>query len=363
MKLRIITHHSVHNHGALLQLYALRKVLSKYDSSVCALDYRKNMDFLPKYATEKYNISLRSVPFYLGFMMKKGVRRTLFNIKKRRTLNIFKKKNALVGEYYTRVSDVDAVFIGSDEVFSIESGLNTFFWGIGVPAKFSFAYAGCFGPTTIDFIQEKNAIEYIEAGIKHFNEISVRDMNSRNIICELSNKTPELVCDPVILYGFQRERKSFKRPYKEKYLLVYSYDENMNDEFEYKYICQYAKENKMKVITAGFYHKWCDKCINVCPIELLNWITFADCVVTDTFHGTVMSLIMNVPFAVKIRSNRNKLGFLLEEYEVLDREIHSFSEIPIILSKEMSFENINRIIFSKQELGKAYIDRCIKKIK
>ena len=360
MKIRIITHHAVYNHGAILQLYALSKILLKYDNTVCALNYSKNYDFLPEYAGVKYNISIKSIPFYLKLLRENGLGRTMFNINKRKKLNSFVSNNKLVGEYYSRAEDLDAVFIGSDEVFSIEPGLNPFFWGMGVPSKHVFAYAGCFGPTTIDFIKQKYAMEYIKAGISRFDKISVRDQNSQNIIEALTGDyKPEQVCDPVILYGYANEKKEFKRPISDKYLFVYSYDKNMNDENEWKHIKNYARSKGYKVITAGFYHKWCDKCINVDPIELLNWIAFAECVVTDTFHGTVMSLVMNTPFATKIRDNRNKLEFLLSEYGVLDREILDFSKLDNILSSDMSFNEINNIISMKQRQGLSYIEKCI----
>lgn len=362
MKIRIITHHSVHNHGAVLQLYALKKILSLYDETVCALEYAKNYDFLEENAGIKYNISLKSVPFYIKFLKQKGLKRTLFNIKKRNLLNKFKSKNELVGEYYSHVKNVDAVFVGSDEVFSIEPGLNPFFWGMGVPAKHVFAYAGCFGPTTLDFIKEKNATEYIEAGIRHLEKISVRDKNSKNIIEMLSDKTVEQVCDPVILYGYCKEKENFKRPIKKKYILIYAYDEHMNDYTEWRFIREYAKSKNLKVITVGFYHKWCDKCINVDPIKLLEWIADAECVITDTFHGTVMSLIMNVQFVTKIRGNTNKLLFLLSEYGVEDREIVDFSELEEFFLKRIDYGSVNEIIKEKREQGLAYISSCLQNI-
>ncbi len=362
MKIRIITHHTVHNHGAVLQLYALEHVLYKYDNNVCALEYTKNFDFLDV-DVNKYNISLRSIPYYCGFLVEKGILRTLFNIKKRVILENFKKKKNMVGEYYSKCKNLDAAFIGSDEVFSIEPGLNTVFWGLGVPAKFVFAYAGCFGPTTIDFIKEKKAEEYIEAGIKRFDKISVRDVNSQTIISTLSGILPEQLCDPVILYGFYEEKKKFRRPIKEKYILIYSYDENMNDSNEISSVQCFAQKKGLKIISVGFYHKWCDKNINVDPIELLCWVSFAEYVVTDTFHGTVMSIVMNTPFATKIRGNRNKLGFLLEEYESLDREIIDFINLSEILNKPINFDNVNHIITEKRKKALFYIDSCIKIVK
>lgn len=362
LKIRIITHHAVHNHGAVLQLYALEKVLSKYDPNVCALDYQKNYDFLDENANTKYNISIKSIPYYLGFLRKNGFTKTFFNVKKRGVLESFKRGHAMVGEYYSRCKDLDAVFIGSDEVFSIEPGLNPFFWGMGVPTDNCFAYAGSFGPTTQDFIREKHAVEYIKGGISRFSKITVRDENSRRIIHELSGVLAEQVCDPVILYRFCDERNQFKRPMHEKYLFVYAYDNNMNDSEEVAEILQYAKENSIKVITAGFYHKWCDRSVNVNPLELLCWISFAECVITDTFHGTVMSMVMNTPFATKIRGNRNKLGFLLEEYNCQNREIKDFKELGSLLNTKMSFDEVNRIMSEKQVQGCAYIQACIDSI-
>ena len=48
MKIGIITHHDVHNHGALLQLNALSKELASHGHSAAALSYTKNFDFLDK---------------------------------------------------------------------------------------------------------------------------------------------------------------------------------------------------------------------------------------------------------------------------------------------------------------------------
>lgn len=362
MKIRIITHHAVLNHGALLQLYGLKQVLSKYDSGVCALDYKKNYDFLEDYADLKYNISLKSIPYYMGYLKEKGLGKTIHNIKKKSILDRFSKDEHLVGEYYSRCKDLDVVFIGSDEVFSIEPGLNPFFWGMGVPANYVYAYAGCFGPTDIEFIKQKYAEEYIKAGIKRFNEISVRDLNSQDIIYELSDKKVAQVCDPVILYGYIQEKKTFTRPMKEKYLLVYSYDNNMNDIMENRYILEYAHKIGVKVISVGFYHKWCDKSVNVNPIELLQWVSYAECVVTDTFHGTVISMVMNTPFATKVRGNRHKLGYLLLEYKLEEREINEFSDLQRVFSQKIDFDSLNNIMEKKRKEGLLYIENCLREV-
>lgn len=362
MKIGIITHHNVHNHGAVLQLNALIKVLESMGHTASVLSYTKNYDFLEKNATNKYNISLRSIPYYINYLVKNGLSKTSFNIKKKSILGNFRTDNQLVNGYYSKEKDLDCVFIGSDEVFSIEVGLNTFFWGMGVPCKNVFSYAASFGPTNINFIKEKYAEEFVVAGINRFKEISVRDRNSQDIILKLSGKKVPIVCDPVILYGYEKEVNKLEKPINDNYMLVYSYDKNMNDNKEFEQIIKYARSQNLKVISAGFYHKWCDKNINITPIELVNYIKHAECVITDTFHGTVISIVMNSQFVTKIRGNNNKLGFLLEEYDLLNRRTEDFTDLRAQFEVKIDFKQVGKVVEEKRIEAKKYIRTCLEGI-
>ena len=62
MKIGIITHYDVHNHGALLQLNALIQVLKKeFNAEAKALQYDKNYDFLGVELKAKYVLSFKSI--------------------------------------------------------------------------------------------------------------------------------------------------------------------------------------------------------------------------------------------------------------------------------------------------------------
>ena len=138
MKAGIITHYDVHNHGAQLQLYALSAQLKKYGYDARALTYNKNYDFMELGVENKYNISIRSIPYYLKYLCNKGFSRTFYNFRKKCKLDEFRKKNRLVGEYYSKAKDLDVVVIGSDEIFSIEPGLNPCFCENSSPSLFAF---------------------------------------------------------------------------------------------------------------------------------------------------------------------------------------------------------------------------------
>ena len=356
MKAGIITHYDVHNHGAHLQLYALSSQLKELGYDAQALRYKKNYDFMGHSLDKKYSISLRSIPTYIKYLFQNGVGKTLYNMKKRKLLKALREEKNLVGEYYSEATSLDATVIGSDEIFSIEPGLNPCFFGMGVPCDKVISYAGCFGPTTKDFIKEHNAEEFIEAGFKRIDKISVRDQNSLEIAKEYSNKNVTLVCDPVLLYDFSKEiEKAKEKKIRQKYCVVYSYDKNMNDQETISQIKAYAKKRNLKIYSVGFYHKWCDKSINVSPLEMFEWFTNAEAVFTDTFHGTVVSLVSQAQFFTRVGENKNKLRFLLEQYGVTQRQVSTFEEAEDISKEPLDYEVVNKTVQKTREDSLSYL--------
>lgn len=359
MKIGIITHYDVHNHGAILQLNGLVSFLRNQGHEAFALQFDKNYDFLGIALKSKYDISFKSIPIYLKYAKEKGIKRTLFNIRKRSILNAFKAQNNLVGPYYTETGDLDSVIVGSDEVFALHTGPTPVFFGYAVPSKHVISYAGCFGPTTIKDIDSLHCRAFVTGGLNSMAAVSVRDNNSRDIVKELTGTEPPVVIDPVILYGYKTEIASFKRPLSEKYIVVYAYDEHMNNSEEIAAIKSLAKKLDLKIVSPGFYHSWVDINANVSPTELLQYIRYAEFVVTDTFHGSVTSIICNTPFAAKIRGNSNKLCNLLSEYNLEDRIITSFDNLDTIISTPNDFEEVNNIIEKRRNDSAEFLTNAL----
>lgn len=362
MKFGIVTHYDVHNHGAVLQLTALVKVLASKNIKAKALRFDKNYDFLGVALKQKYDISLKSIGFYLKFLLHKGFGQTLYNVRKRRTLNKFKTQNNLIGEYYTEVKHLDAVIIGSDEVFALHTGPTPIFFGHAAPTDYVFSYAASFGPTTYNDINSKHCLEFVKGGLISMIGVSVRDKNSQDIVLKLTEKAPTIVCDPVILYGYTDEIKQLKQPKLPPYLLVYAYDNRMNDSNEVEKIKNYARRHNLKIVSPGFYHKWCDYNINVDPINLLAYFKYAQCIVTDTFHGSVMSIITHSQFAVKTRDNSNKLVNLLEEYGLTSRISTSLDDLNEKFTSRIDFTVVENEVKNRRKASMEYLDKMIEKV-
>lgn len=368
MKYGIITHYDVHNHGAVLQLNALVKVLK---NNLCidakALRFDKNYDFMGHTMKAKYEISWKSVGIYLNYLKEKGLRCFVFNYNKKRTLERFKRAENLIGDYYTECGNLDGVIIGSDEVFALHTGPTPVFFGHALPSERVFAYGGCFGPTTLNDVDKYHCRALVSSGLKSMCGLGMRDMNSVQIGETLTGMKPELVCDPVILYGYREELSGMARPMSSKYILIYSYDNYLNELYEVEAIKAFARKNGCKVVSPGFYHSWADKNVNADPIELLNWFQHSEFVVTNTFHGCVMSIITGREMAVKLRKgtsnhdNANKLYNLMQEYEITDRQIDDKMQLDEVFRQKVNWEATNQQIKKRRAASMDFLKRMIEK--
>lgn len=360
MKYGIITHYAVHNHGASLQLNALKKVLKQdFNIDAQALQFETNYDFADKSVKDKHQISVRSIGYFLNYIKERGIKIFLFNIQKKRLFDRFNAQEKLIGLHSNLCDPLDAVVIGSDEVFSLFAGPTPEFFGYNLPTKKVFSYAGCFGPTTIEDVKHVHCEDFVRNGLNSMAGLSMRDQNSIAVAREFTGRDAELVVDPVILYGYKEELARQNDPGLPKYLLVYAYESRLNDPKEYQAILDYAHSNGMIVVCPGFFHKWADKNINTDPVELLRYFKYAECVVTDTFHGCVLSIITGRDMAVRLRDNANKLLNLMEEYGIDDRGIDDNWDLTRIFSKKVDWNAVNEQVDQRRAASKDYLKRMI----
>ena len=115
----------------------------------------------------------------------------------------------------------------------------------------------------------------------------------------------------------------------------------------------------MKVVCPGFYHGWADININTDPVELLRYFKYAHCVVTDTFHGSVMSIITGRELAVKLRDNRNKLLNLLKEYGLAERVIGEDWNLDTVFSKKQDNQLIASEVARRRAESMVYLKEMI----
>lgn len=356
----IITHYDVHNHGAILQLTALIRVLKRMNIEAKALRFDKNYDFLGHELKAKYDVTIKGASIFIDYLRKQGVKKTLYNFNKRRTLQKFKAENNLIGDFYSEAGKLDGVIVGSDEVFALHTGPTPVFFGHCLPTDHVFSYAGSFGPTTTGEVARLHATAFVKSGLESMSEVTVRDVNSADVVEKLIGKRPEIVVDPVLLYGYEEEIAPLPKPNEGNYLLVYAYDNRMNKPEEVEAIRKYASSRNLKIISTGFYHGWCDQNIDVDPVNLLAYFKHATEVITDTFHGSVMSIITGAKFAVKTReSNHFKLMNLLNEYGLSNRIFTKWTDIAETMNPEINYDKVNNEVEKRRGESMTILSKMI----
>ena len=357
MKIGILSMQKIPNYGSFLQALSLKKQFEKrgHDvyfidiipgKTVCEAHYSK-VGLLSKF--DKY--FFKRIENY--FLFKKMA--TIHTDDHQRYLETLKVLPA--GEKF------DLAIIGSDEVFNAAEpsrwGFTTQLFGDVKNADRVVCYAASCGGTTFDKVNALGIVDEIAEAMKRMEYISVRDSNTFNFVQEITGKTPELNVDPVFITDFDEHIPTIKR--KKPYMLVYAYGNRICDEKEIGAIKAYAKKNKLEIVSVGMQQRWCKHNIAATAFELLAYVKGASCIVTDTFHGTVFSIKYNKRFATIIRdSNKNKLGGLLKQFDLLERSVTDTEQFEDILDKNINYEVINQTISNEQKKSYDYLEKVLK---
>lgn len=363
MKIGILTHYSVYNLGAQLQMMSLEAFLKELGHEVRILTYEKNFDFL-KGEKERNSASWKALPFYVKhYLFEKGPGLTLFNYRKVKAINRSLKEHSFAP--YDN-NGCDAIIIGSDEVFSIDVGFNPMMYGLGLGDVPAIAYAPAFGRTTVELLREHGCCEKVQQGLTNMFLLSARDTHTQNMIKELTGRDVPLVCDPALLYDGRAFDKQIK-PIQKPYLLVYSYDSNMREESEISAIREYAKEHELLTVSAGTYHAWCDKNIACGSAEWYQYFRDASCVVTDTFHGSVVSMKNHCNVAVFIRKSINafKMESLLKVTGMKERQLAEITkdELERVFGNLPDYSVTDERIKTLADASRQYLTNALERVK
>ncbi len=364
MRIAIVSMQRVNNSGSFLQAFALYNTLKSKGHNV------EFVDFPVLFEYPKDNFILNYVKKVKHFIVPKYRR----SAKVKRYNGLFRKK---LHKYFPMIgmseslnyadnNEYDLVIIGSDEVFNIiqftesKYGIPWVLLGEGIKYKKLISYAGSFGQTTIEQINNIGELEHARDLFSHFDSVSVRDESSLKTAIQLGVKNPCINIDPVLMYkDFPSDPKYKKLPYR--YLLVYAYSFRINAKSEIEAIKSYAKKNNLKIVCVNMYQTWADKFIVASPFALLQYVSDAECVVTDTFHGTVFSIRTNQRFATFIReSNANKLGGLLCQFGLENRKVSDVSNLESVLNTRIDFNPVNKVLNEERIRSAKYLSGYIK---
>lgn len=358
MKVGILTWHKAINHGAVLQAYASCEIIKVLGYDPKILNYSWNL-YEDKRKVQKFFRRVKT------FSPQKAIwfyhHKKLYK-EKIKNFEEFVTNKLPIGKLFYEEKNLDAVYIGSDMVFDITQGYNPYMYGLGVPSNYIFSYAASFGYTTINEIKTDDHYNQIVEGLSKMKAIGYRDENTKKICEELniSVKMTENI-DPVLCYGFEKEISAWdsKKWRGKKYILIYAYGSLINERKTISQLKKFSKEKELNIISCGYYHSWCDENIPASPQEFLEMFKYAKYVVTDTFHGTIFSLILHKKFVTIISKNGFKVKYLLDNIHMSDRI--KKDEITKVLIQDIDYKYYDNWIENARKKSKSFINLNLEK--
>ena len=352
----------VTNYGSYMQAFALKRMLEEMNNEVVFVDFKEEMlASTRKYYNNSKLKHLRLLKRKITSEFKKAPKELQSSLD-----DIFEESYRQIGvasdrKYRTKV---DVLVIGSDEVFNCLQkgsgvGYSLELFGKNNRARKLISYAASFGDTTIERLRRYGFTDEIAHYLKRFDALSVRDKNSKHIIEELIATSPFEHLDPTLVAGI--EKMPWKECKKKNYIAVYGYWNRFTEE-EGEAIKSFARKRSLDIVILNAPQKFVPEYIKCKPDEIFGYFQNADYIVTDTFHGTIFSVLFHKPVAVFSRSpretaysNENKLLDLIERLEMKSQLVLNPVMLEEILLHEIDYSRIDRIRQKERSRTIAYL--------
>ena len=355
MKVALAINYDYHDYGGMLQAFATQRYLEKQGIESDAINFDN----------VKGDISRRKWKYFLSNMMDISIvkeKSRLIEKKIRQKTNsrlkaqMAERDNAFdkfctshfkVSRPFDSWDDMakasqveyDAVIVGSDQLWLPSNVMADYYTLNWVPEKVKkIAYATSFGIGNIPQKYKEMYRQYLT----RIDYLSARETSGQEIISELTDRSVPLVNDPALLLDANGWDEVIKdRPIiNDKYIFCYFMGDNPEQR---DFVKRLAKEKGLKIVALlhldqfietdehyADYTPW-----DISPDDFVNLVKYAEYVCTDSFHGTVFSIIYARNFFTFKRFNKKaslstntRITSLLTRVGLMDRLVVNLDKRP-----------------------------------
>lgn len=380
MEIGIITFFDNGNYGSELQTLALNDYLESKGHNVVFINVKAKNKFLR--ALELLFDRIKKT-----YILRKDAE--LFLYSKDRQANQAKQRN-IAPELRRKIHDfmssriameriarlnfppirrIDAFICGSDQVWSaLRIPFAPEYFLSGIPSNRKIAYAPSLGIDNIPTFFFNRAGKYI----RDFKYLSVREDAAIKVLNERFSLDAAQVLDPTMLVGREYwdeklERVGLMKPSFE-YVFCYFLGEIpvtiisvIESLFKDKKIIMLPYEDDSRRVSNGLYQE-------ADPLEFVNLIKYADCVLTDSFHGSIFSVLYGKRFVVTKRthvgrvSQTSRIKSLLRLVHQEERYCSEKEDIERLLTQDIDSDVIISEIRNMQAKSRAFLDNALTEV-
>ncbi len=259
----------------------------------------------------------------------------------------------------------DFLITGSDQVWNpnLVTGLKDTFL-LFAPREKRIAYAASFGISEIPGKWKERFAQWLT----DMKAISVREQRGAEIVKELTGRTVPVLVDPTMLITAQEWNEIAHSPYWLKqygnkgYILLYFLGKMPTKVKENAY--QLAKSKNLTVI--DLMNRSNMEWYLSSPSEFLYLISHAELIYTDSFHGTVFSILYHRPFIVCEKTEKRKgdsmnsrLLTLLERFRYTERLVTEDIDYMVNDPFDMDFTNVDLILAKEREKSVCFMQNAL----
>lgn len=379
MKIGILTQPLRNNYGGLLQCWALQQTLERlgHEPWIIQREYRYAKDTTFCYVVNLLKSAVKHFLRHTPVCVLNSKQRAIIS----RNTSSFVQGNIVprTTQIYSNSGLKEAVakagfeayVVGSDQVWrksyspKIENYFLDFVYSRTNIRRIS--YAASFGLDSWQYNSRET--RKIQRLVRKFDAVSVREKSAVSMCRQFLDVEACHVLDPTLLIDgsmYDKLIADVKEPMMSADVCTYFLDANERKEKLAEYVAnklqvqQYSIMPKRRITSANVREN-----INECiypSVELwLYSLKNARFVITDSFHGTVFSIIFNRPFWVVANENRGttRIDGLLEDFGLQDRMV-SLEELPHRVDMEIDWEKVNAIRKKRKEQSLSFLRDSLK---
>lgn len=339
------------NFGNRLQNFALQESLRDCGAEVETIQSAKSV---------KGSMILSSIRRTIKMIVKNDKRRKCFQCFNKRYVK-FSKRIRYENVNESDFSDMyDAFVAGSDQVWNPNFHFNSDFeFASFAPENKRYSYAASIG---VSDIKEEHKEAFIK-NIQGMRELSVREEDSIPLIKELTGRDAFLHVDPTMLLEKEKYFEIEEMPPQglpEKYLLTYFLG-NVPDEYRHN-IQKLADRLGLEVVNLSETKG--TKYYEIGPQHFLYVLHHADYICTDSFHGSVFSILFEKMFSIFIRTDNDvpmnsRVETLVHKFGLQGRLTENMNVEDALTA--INYGRVNEILAKERVEAKKYIKRICQK--
>lgn len=375
-KVALMTWFHYLNYGTSLQVTASIYTIKKLGYQVDVVNYIPHAKLVTLKNYKDFNL-------YLGIIKKKiknGKNKSIIDQDRKKAFEKFLDKNISLTEECKTDSDLfllnekyDAFVCGSDQIWAPSIFNEKYFLSFVENPKKMIAYAPSIG---LSIIEDPYVKKRIAENIGRFEQLSVREVQGAKLIKEICNKNAKVVLDPTLLLtAGEWDTMAIGNNESNPYILCYFLGTN-KDNWSHVYKLSKKTNIPLKIIPvfSSDYERGNDVVDGIGPGEFLNLVKNASMICTDSFHGTIFSIIYNKPFyayerfSSKDENNQNsRIYNILELLDFEERLIRDTKTLPSDLltcdytnaNKKLEIERIKSQEYLKNALNLATEEKTV----